>query len=358
MLARPILEFDLKKIKENAAKLKKQCDKYGIMPSMAVKGVKSAYEIIETVMEAGITHFGDSRIMNIRRLKERHPEVYMMLIRTPAPQEAEEVVRWCDSSIHSEAETVMAISEAARALGKVHDIYLDIDVGDIRDGIFGTEQLDEFMDQVVGLPGINFLGVLANVGCVGSVMPDRNNTQQLADCKDYLNRKYGLNIKYVSFGGTVAYQMIVDGQMPEGVNEFRFGEAVFFGEDTTGNRDLEGFHKDAVIFAAPVVEVRKKPSVPIGQLGLDACGNVGVYIDRGIRKRVILAAGKQDVDCRALTLIDPGMIYIGSSSDHIIVDVEEAESEVKLGDYIRFRCGYMAMLSASTSEFVEKVYLQ
>ena len=356
MIVRPKLEFDLNKIRENAVQVRETCDRYGITPTFAIKGFCAAYEIVKVMLDAGITRFCDSRIDNIINLKSEHPELYVMMVRTPAPAEAEEVVKWASASLQCETDTVKAISEAAEDAGLVHDIYLDIDVGDIRDGLFGDDQIDEFVEQIVGLPGINIVGVLANVGCVGSVLPDENNTAALAAVRDRLNARYGLNIRYASFGGTVAFSMINEGRMPEGINEFRFGEAALFGQDTTGNRMIPGFHKDAIMFYAPVVEKKRKPSVPVGTLGLDACGNTGIYIDRGIRSRVICAVGKQDVVPDALTPTDPGMIYIGASSDHIIMDVEEAGTEVNVGDYIRFRCGYMAMLSACTSRYVEKVY--
>ena len=59
------------------------------------------------------------------------------------------------------------------------------------------------------------------------------------------------------------------------------GEAILYGEDTTGNRFLEGYHQDAFHFKAQVVELRRKPSVPIGERGRDGKGDIPEYPDRG-----------------------------------------------------------------------------
>ena len=112
-----------------------------------------------------------------------------------------------------------------------------------------------------------------------------------------------------------------------------------------------------MIFSAPVLECYSKPSVPVGELGRDASGRIGVYPNRGVRRRIILAAGRQDTDTAALTPLDNKMIIVGSSSDHLIADVEDCEKKPRPGDYVSFRCGYMAMLNACTSEYVEKKFI-
>ena len=143
--------------------------------------------------------------------------------------------------------------------------------------------------------------------------------------------------------------------MPAGINQLRVGEAVLYGEDTTGNRFLEGYHHDAFLFKAQVVELRRKPSVPIGELGRDGKGDTPEYPDRGVRLRAICAAGKQDVAWAALTPTLPGAEMIGASSDHLIVDVEDCGGQVQVGDWLEFRCGYMAVLDATTSAYVDIV---
>ena len=71
------------------------------------------------------------------------------------------------------------------------------------------------------------------------------------------------------------------------------GEGPLYGEDTTGMRFLEGYHTDAFHFKAQVVELRRKPSVPIGEHGRDGKGDLPEYPDRGVHLRAICAAGMQ-----------------------------------------------------------------
>ena len=229
-----------------------------------------------------------------------------------------------------------------------------IDVGDLREGVFGRAQLDEIVPQILACPGVKLVGLGTNVGCYGSVLPSVDNTAILVQLRDYLNKTYGCAISVLSAGGTCALKLLEDGVMPAGINQLRVGEAVLYGEDTTGNRFLDGYHQDAFLFKAQVVELRRKPSVPIGELGRDGKGDTPEYPDRGVRLRAICAAGKQDVAWAALTPTLPGAEMIGASSDHLIVDVEDCGGQVKVGDWMTFRCGYMAVLDATTSAYVQR----
>jgi len=88
----------------------------------------------------------------------------------------------------------------------------------------------------------------------------------------------------------------------------------------------------------------------IGEHGRDGKGDLPEYPDRGVHLRAICAAGKQDVAWAALTPTLPGVEMIGASSDHLIVDVEGCGGRVKVGGWLDFRCGYMAVLDATTGQ--------
>ena len=351
----PILEINTNKVTENAKKLHDFCASKGVELVFATKGFSARPEVIRAAMAGGITSFADSRMKNIMAAKQAIPGLKYLLIRIPAILEAEEVVRWADWSLQSQIEVIRAVSEAALRQGKIHPIILMIDVGDLREGVFGREQLDEIVPQILACPGVKLVGLGTNVGCYGSVLPSVDNTAILVELRDYLNRTYGCSISVLSVGGTCALKLLEDGVMPAGINQLRVGEAILFGEDTTGNRFLEGYHHDAFLFKAQVVELRRKPSVPIGERGRDGKGDIPEYPDRGVRLRAICAAGKQDVAWAALTPTLPGAEMIGASSDHLIVDVEDCGGQVQVGDWLEFRCGYMAVLDATTSAYVDIV---
>lgn len=351
----PVLEIDTKKVTENAERLSGFCARRGVELAFVTKGFSARPEVIRAAMAGGVTSFADSRMKNIMAAKKAIPGLKYLLIRIPAIPEAEEVVRWADWSLQSQIETIRAVSEAALRQGRVHPIILMIDVGDLREGVFGREQLDEIAPQIRECRGVELVGLGTNVGCYGSILPSVENTQILVDLRDYLNRTYGFHITTLSGGATCTLKLLEEGKLPAGINQLRVGEAVLFGEDTTGNRFLEGYHHDAFLFKAQVVELRRKPSVPIGEHGRDGKGDTPEYPDRGVRLRAICAAGKQDVAWAALTPTLPGAEMIGASSDHLIVDVEDCGGQVKVGDWMTFRCGYMAVLDATTSAYVDIV---
>lgn len=349
----PILEIDTRKITENARKLHNFCAGRGVELAFATKGFSARPEVIRAALAGGITRFADSRLKNIAAAKTAIPGLHYLLIRIPAMDEAEDVVRWADCSLQSQIEVIRAVSDAALRAGKIHPIILMIDVGDLREGVFGMEQLDEIAPQILACPGVELVGLGTNVGCYGSVLPSVANTQILVELRDYLNSQYGFHITTLSGGATCTLKLLEDGLLPREINHLRVGEAILYGEDTTGNRFLEGYHQDAFHFKAQVVELRRKPSVPIGERGRDGKGDIPEYPDRGVRLRAICAAGKQDVAWAALTPTLPGAEMIGASSDHLIVDVEDCAGQVHVGDWMDFRCGYMAVLDATTSAYVE-----
>ena len=70
-------------------------------------------------------------------------------------------------------------------------------------------------------------------------------------------------------------------------------------------------------------------------------------------RRAIAAIGRQDVRTDGLTPLDPRIEIIGASSDHLLLDFTGAP-EYKVGDTVSFGLDYGALLSASTSAYVQK----
>ncbi len=59
-----------------------------------------------------------------------------------------------------------------------------------------------------------------------------------------------------------------------------------------------------------------------------------------------------------ITPEDQGIIVLGGSSDHLVLDVEEAEHDVRVGDEIGFFPTYGSLLAATTSPYVQKVVIK
>ncbi|MCQ1528991.1 alanine/ornithine racemase family PLP-dependent enzyme [Lutispora saccharofermentans] len=352
----PLLEIDLAKIKYNAQRIKDFCEKSDIDICIVTKGFCAELPIVEALIEDGHNFFGDARIQNIAKIKREFPDVKYMMIRIPKISEAEEVIRYADISLQSQLEVIKAYSDKAKSMGKVHSIILMIDVGDLREGVM-PENSGALVEDILAMNGVRLIGIGTNVGCYGGILPTVENAKILVNLRDSLEKAYGIELPIISGGSTCALKLLREGKLPKEINNLRIGEAVILGEDSTNGLFIENLHRDAFILKAEVVELRQKPSVPMGRSGYDAFGNQPVFLDKGIRKRAILAIGRQDVRIEALAPVSEGMEILGGSSDHLIVDVTDSKEKVEPGSLIAFRCAYSAVLSLTTSPYVEKVFM-
>jgi predicted amino acid racemase len=354
-LKTPELEVNLRKIAHNVKLVKNMCDKHGIDLCIVTKGFCAMIPIVESIVSSGIVFLADSRIQNIIKVKNKLPYVKYMMIRIPKISEAKEVIQYTDISLQSQIEVIKAYSDTAESLGKRHDIILMIDVGDLREGIMSDDAIST-VEDILSMKGVRLVGIGTNVGCYGGIMPTVENANMLVKIKKEIERYFGINIKYISGGSTCATKLLEEGNLPKDINNLRIGEAVILGEDSTNGRFIDGLYQDAFILKAEVVELKDKPSVPIGEIGYDAFGCKPTFLDKGNRKRAILSVGRQDVRIEALTPVYEGAEILGGSSDHLILDVTDCKEKIKPGDLIPFRCAYSAVLTLTTSPYVYKKY--
>ena len=146
------------------------------------------------------------------------------------------------------------------------------------------------------------------------------------------------------------------GNLPP-VTQLRLGESIVLGRETVDRQPISGAHLDCFQIQAEIIEIKKKPSVPIGEIGQDAFGGTPVFEDRGIHLRAILALGRQDVVVDGLETPE-GIDILGASSDHLLLDVTKYPKPLAVGDVLTFTPGYGALLAAMTSAFVTKEYRQ
>ena len=352
----PRLEIDLKKIKENASLIKKRCSASGIEVVGITKGFCAYPAIARACWEGGISKFGDSRLNNLKRLNNAKISGEKYLIRIPMLSEVPEVIKQADVSLNSEIEVIKALGEEAEDQNKVHRVILMVDVGDLREGVMPEKALG-IVKKIICLPGIRFIGLGSNVGCFGGVLPSLKNTMLLVQLADNIKEKLNIPVEILSGGSTCTLKLLEEGKLPPEINQLRIGEAIVLGTDTTGNRKIKGLHQDTIRVVAEIIELKKKPSIPIGEIGKDAFGNVPKFKNKGIRKRAILALGRQDVPLEGLIPEDNNIEILGASSDHLILDVNDSNDNFYLGKKLAFKINYIGMLSLTTSEYIEKVCL-
>lgn len=348
----PALKVNLKKIEANTRLLVEKCGAYKINVSAVTKVFCGMPEIAEAVAKGGAAYLADSRIENL--IKMRDINLPKMLLRIPMLSQVKEVVEYADISLNSEYEVIKALSDESKKRGKSHDIILMIDLGDLREGVWADEAVD-YAGKIIELKGVRLIGIGTNLTCYGAVIPKVDNLSRLVEIGESIKKRYGLELTIISGGNSSSIYLVENGTIPKGINNLRLGESIVLGNETAYGNRIEGTYNDCFTICAEIIELKEKQSVPIGEIGVDAFGNKPTYVDRGIRKRAILAIGKQDVRIDGLTPIDEKIIILGASSDHMIVDVTDSEKGYSIGDIVEFTLDYGALLSACTSEYVNKV---
>lgn len=296
----------------------------------------------------------DSRIDNLKRVAEAGLGLPTMLLRTPAPSRAAEAVRWADRCLVSSVAAATALSRAAEAAEVTHQVVVMVDVGDLREGVW-PDRAVEVVTEISRLPCLEVVGLGTNLACYGGVIPTREKMEQLIEIRDRCREATGLALDVLSGGNSANLPLVISGDLPEQITQLRIGEAIILGRNVLDRSPWPGTRQDTVELVAGVIEVERKPSVPIGRIGQDAFGHTTEFIDRGWRLRAICDIGRQDADPAALTPVDPGIQVLGASSDHLIIDVTDAETPVLVGSEVRFRPDYGGLLALSTSPHVRSL---
>jgi predicted amino acid racemase len=357
----PILEIDKKKLADNARAVTDKCGEAGIDVAGVVKVVGGDPICARVMYESGCKWVASSRIDQLERLRRETPDIPLLLVRVPMISEADALVRAADMSLNSDIEVLRAVDVAAGAAGVTHDVVLMIELGDLREGIWEESEYVATATEVENeLTHLRLAGTGTNLGCYGSINPTTEKMEELIAATERIESAIGRRLDIISGGGTTSLPLVISGGMPERVNHLRVGEGIIICKD---NEDLygvkiEGTHRDVLTLKAEVIEVRVKPSHPIGEIAYDAFRNKPAYVDRGDRRRALLGVGK--VDYGYLDQISPltaGAELLGASSDHTILDVEDSDPGIHAGDILTFDTCYAAVVFLSMSPSVTKSYL-
>ncbi len=348
----PQLEFDLALLRSNADAVISRCRGMGIRVCGVVKGVDGLPEAARVLRAAGAEELGTSRLEQVAKCRAAGVPGPWLLIRIPGLTELPDVVALCETSLQSEWPTLLALEEECLRQDKTHRVIVMTDLGDLREGFWDKDELVDVCERVEReLPHVHLAGIGVNLTCYGSTKPTPEKMNELVGLARQVEQRIGRKLEIVSGGATSSFTLVHWGTMPAGVNHLRIGEAILLGKDLQvdwGIRDMDYLRMDALTLRAEVVEVKDKPTYPIGEFAIDAFGRKPVYEDRGIRRRAILALGRADVgELESLIPREPGLTVIGGSSDHCIVDVEDCPRRLQVGDIVEFSLCYSHMLYAT-----------
>jgi predicted amino acid racemase len=337
--------------RNNVKKVAAYCAPLNIGIFVVTKVFRAFRPLVEAIQDLDIDGIADSRLENLEHVSDI--PVQKLLLRLPMPSEASRVVAIADISLNSEWDTLVRLNEAAERLSKRHGVILMLEMGDLREGM-DNAQFEWILNRIHLLKQLDFIGIGANFSCYGGIMATPEKLSSLAGYAARFTKATGTVNPVVSGGNSSSLYLVENGEIPEGINSLRLGEALILGRETAFGNHIFDLSDSLVSLDAELIEIKVKPSYPIGVMTYDAFGEKPQIEDRGMITRGILAIGQQDVDLKGLTPYDENIEILGGSSDHLIVEIKAGD--YKVGDIVRFRVNYSALLRLSTSPYVQKSF--
>lgn len=351
------LNLNRDKLRHNYHHLENLFASHGISWGIVTKLLCGNRRFLTEVLNLGATEIQDSRVSNLRKIKEIRPEVQTVYIKPPAKRSIHDIVKYVDVSFNTELATIRALSEEAVRQGKLHKIVIMLEMGDLREGVL-RDSIVAFYEEIFRLPGISVIGLGTNLNCLNGVMPNEDKLIQLGLYKKIIELEYGVTIPWVTAGTSVTIPLLKQGRVPDTVNHFRIGEALYFGLNLFTGEPLESMHTDVLTLHAEVIEVAEKPSVPSGELGENPFGakaDVDTAGPTGTSHRAILDIGYLDINPDYLIPLRDDLTIIDATSDMLVLDLGDNPMNISVGDTVPFALKYMGALHLMNSHYIDKL---
>jgi predicted amino acid racemase len=351
------IELHRKALKQNFEILNKLFKESNIEWAIVTKLLCGNELLLKEVLDLDCKEYCDSRISNLRELKSIDSGAETVYIKPPAKKIIPDIIKYADASFNTELKTIQWLSKEAQNQNKHHKIIIMIELGDLREGVMGDELLN-FYKQIFDLPNISVTGIGTNLNCLSGVYPSPDKLIQLSLYKQLIEAIFKRKIPWVTGGTSVVIPLIYKKQLPKGINHFRVGETLYFGKDLTSSSTIQGMTDKVIKLCAQIIEIHEKPIVPTGYIGANPSGEQMQINESDFGKktfRAIIDLGVLDISKPDFLLpLDERLEMIGASSDMLVIDLGEADSEYKVGDYISFQLTYMGALRAFNSDYIEK----
>ncbi|MBN1970950.1 MAG: alanine racemase [Candidatus Delongbacteria bacterium] len=348
--------LDRSKLEKNYTYLDNLFKKNGIEWSIVSKLLCGSKELLSVLLDFNINQICDSRVSNLKAIKELNPAVETVYIKPPAKRSIKSIVKYADISMNTEFDTIEMLSKAAKELKKIHKIIIMIELGELREGVMRDDFI-RFYEKVFELDNIEVIGIGTNLSCMYGVLPNHDKLIQLSLYEQLIEAKFSKHIKYVSGGSSVTIPLIFNNMLPKGINHFRVGETLFLGTDVYHDSTFDGMENDVFILYSEIIELIHKPNIPQGEMGSNVDGQKSSFDDNDLRHmsyRAIIDLGLLDVDFNHIYPQDDTLKIVGASSDMIVVNLGENVNNYKVGDLIVFRMDYMGTLRVLNSKYIGK----
>ncbi len=331
---------NLTALRENIQHTYELCKKKSIDLAVVTKSICADKRILEIIEESDADIIADSRLDNFCGINTSKKK---FLIRPVSVMEAEAAVLYSDISMQTSIITVKQISSAAEKYKKIHDIFIMIDLGDLRDGIYFSdhETILEMAEYIHKSPNLRLTGIGANYNCFSHLLPNSENMSIIVNLFHKLKPFYDTDFPIVSCGNSSAVTLLTESacKIPHEINQFRMGEALLLGRDPSDNTLIPGYRYDAFTMEAALIEVYDKP------------------INGKIMRRGVLSVGKQDLIIDYIFPVDERIQILGACSDECVIDLSDA-TEYDVGDLIKFRLEYNALMTLFSGRFFQKKYVE
>ena len=353
-MSAPRIEIDLDLVEHNTRVLVDRLAARDVRVLGVTKATLGSPGVAAAMLRGGAVGLGDSRVENLARLTDVDGAVPRTLIRSPMLSQAAHVVRTATASLNTEPAVIAALDAAATHAGVRHDVILMVELGDLREGI-AVDDVAAAVQVVLESPSLRLRGLGANLACQNGVVPDDANMGVLHRLVDRTEAHHRLALDVVSSGNSANLDWALTTTRLDRTNELRLGEAILLGTEPLRRAPIDGLSTKAFALVGEVIEVADKPARPWGDQAQAAYGEPPARVGGGSRRQAIVALGRQDVDLDGL-LPPPGIVVLGMSSDHLVLDV--GDHPITVGDELRFRLGYGALVRAMTSPFVARAERQ
>ena len=349
--------INLNRLRHNLDVINNWMEAHSASWTVVTKVLCGHVDAIRALQILGVRSMGDSRLSNFEVIEKIVDEFEAWYLRVPDKTSIPDVVRLADVSLNSEIEIIKKLNEEARRQKKTHRIIIMIELGDLREGILpGT--LINFYEEVFELSNIEVLGIGANLGCLAGAVPNVDQFMQLILYRELLELKFKHNLRMISGGSSAVLPLLLDGSLPKDINHFRIGESIFLGSDLVNGGTLPQLRNDVVLLEAEIAEIKEKGLIPTGETTnmtpFSPEGENGAQPgQRGYR--ALVSVGQLDTDVGGLTPLNPNHKIAGASSDIIVVNLDDNPENLTIGDTIKFKCNYSAMLRLMNSRYLDIV---
>lgn len=351
----PRIDIDLGKIEHNTRVLVDRLALTGIGVTGVTKATLGSPGVGAAMLRGGAVGLADSHIENLARLSRLDPApVARTLIRSPMLSQADLVVRDATCSLNTELSVLSELNRAASRRHVLHDVVLMVELGDLREGI-AVRQVPDVVRHVLRCSSLRLVGLGANLACQSGVVPTSRNMGILTELVGRVEGDYAVELTTVSGGNSANLRWASQALDTGRINDLRLGESILLGLDPLDRTPIEGLHQDGFVASVEVIEVANKPAQPWGQRAQSAYGTAQVRGGSMTVRQAILAIGRQDTDPAGLTPPE-GITILGSSSDHLVVDLGDHPAVV--GDELQFGLNYGALNRAMASPFVTRTEIR